>query len=106
MTKLVKESLNEGYSYSHKEFMKMLGKLNDSLDYFSSAEHKDLWFLKDNPDINRIIDEMVDKYYELGDHLDRIDWGKTDWQNMKKWNWDAPKSYHDKAPGSASNTIR
>ena len=103
--KIIRESLNERRSYSSKPkgLIKALGDLGDSLDYLSKAEDEDHWFLEKNPDIKRIVSEMNDLYYELGDHLDRIDWGQTDWQNLKKWKWNTPRSYNAKAPGSASN---
>jgi len=103
MSKLVNESLNEKYSLKPKGFFQALHDLNNSLSYLYETEDENLWFLKENPDIKEIIDKMVNLNDELGNHLHNIDWGQTDWLNLKKWKWDTPGSYNDKAPGSASN---
>jgi len=90
MRKLVKESisdLNNRPKTKTKDFYKALTQLDESLTYLTETDHPDLWFLKENPDIKRILEEMNDLYFEFGNHLENIDWGKTDWQHMKHWNW-------------------
>lgn len=102
MKKLVNESINEKYSTKPAGFMKALTDLTNSLTYLNETDDEDLWFLKKNPDIKRILESMYDLYFELGDHLNRIDWGKTDWHNLKKWKWEPRRSFHYSAPGSGS----
>ena len=89
---MIKEELlkekRKKYGTDPKGFLNALSDLDSAIFYLETTNDKNLWFLKENPGVKKSINKLIDANDELGVYLHQIDWGQTDWLNLKKWKWD------------------